>query len=83
VGGDFRYIRIRGMSQNLSTISQDGNRIADAASAGSSREFQFQDGQLRFGGAHRGGQIAHAGHGRRFDWRECESRLEERVRQLR
>src|SRR4051812_31532732 len=42
VGGDFRYIRIRGMSQNLSTISQDGNRIADAASAGSSREFQFQ-----------------------------------------
>src|SRR6185369_16412783 len=25
-----------------STISQDGNRIADAASAGSSREFQFQ-----------------------------------------
>src|SRR5207237_8088829 len=27
VGGDFRYIRIRGMSQNLSTISQDGNRI--------------------------------------------------------
>ena len=42
VGGDFRYIRIRGMNQNLSTISQDGNRIADAASAGSSREFQFQ-----------------------------------------
>lgn len=42
VGGDFRYIRIRGLSQNLSTISQDGNRIADAASAGSSREFQFQ-----------------------------------------
>ena len=44
VGGDFRYIRIRGMSQNLSTISQDGNRIADAASASSAgtREFQFQ-----------------------------------------
>jgi iron complex outermembrane recepter protein len=42
VGGDNRYIRIRGMSQNLSTITQDGNRIADAASGGSSREFQFQ-----------------------------------------
>ncbi len=42
VGGDNRYIRIRGLHQNLSTITQDGNRIADAASGGSSREFQFQ-----------------------------------------
>ena len=42
VGGDNRYLRIRGMSQNLSTITQDGNRIADAASGGASREFQFQ-----------------------------------------
>ncbi len=42
VGGDFRYIRIRGLNQNLSTITQDGNRLADAASAGATREFQFQ-----------------------------------------
>ncbi len=42
VGGDNRYLRIRGMSQNLSTITQDGNRIADAASGGATREFQFQ-----------------------------------------
>ena len=42
VGGDNRYLRIRGLSQNLSTITQDGNRLADAGSAGSTREFQFQ-----------------------------------------
>jgi len=42
VGGDVRYLRIRGLHQNLSTISQDGNRLADAGSAGSTREFQFQ-----------------------------------------
>ncbi|MEY4940214.1 MAG: hypothetical protein RIQ93_1949, partial [Verrucomicrobiota bacterium] len=42
VGGDYRYLRIRGLSQNLSTITQDGNRVADAGSAGSTREFQFQ-----------------------------------------
>ena len=41
VGGDNRYLRIRGLSQNLSTITQDGNRLADAGSAGSTREFQF------------------------------------------
>ena len=32
--GDTRYIRIRGMSSNLNTITMDGNRLADAASAG-------------------------------------------------
>jgi iron complex outermembrane receptor protein len=42
VGGDNRYLRIRGLSQNLLSISQDGNRIADAGSGGSTREFQFQ-----------------------------------------
>ncbi len=42
VGGDMRYLRIRGLHQNLSTISQDGNRLADAASGGATREFQFQ-----------------------------------------
>jgi TonB-dependent receptor len=42
VGGDIRYIRIRGLNQNLSSITMDGNRLADAASAGVTREFQFQ-----------------------------------------
>ncbi|MBI5769994.1 MAG: TonB-dependent receptor [Verrucomicrobia bacterium] len=42
VGGDMRYLRIRGLHQNLSSISQDGNRLADAGSAGATREFQFQ-----------------------------------------
>ena len=42
VGGDIRYIRVRGLHQNLSSITMDGNRLADAASAGVTREFQFQ-----------------------------------------
>jgi outer membrane receptor protein involved in Fe transport len=42
VGGDVRYLRIRGLHQNLSTITQDGNRLADAAFAGATRKFQFQ-----------------------------------------
>src|SRR5688572_19272736 len=42
VGGDNRYLRVRGLSQNLLSITQDGNRIADAGSGGSTREFQFQ-----------------------------------------
>ena len=41
VGGDIRFLRIRGLHQNLSSITQDGNRLADAGSAGSTREFQF------------------------------------------
>lgn len=41
VGGDVRYLRIRGLHQNLSSITQDGNRLADAGSAGATREFQF------------------------------------------
>ncbi len=42
VGGDVRYLRIRGLNHNLSSITQDGNRLADAGSAGATREFQFQ-----------------------------------------
>ena len=42
VGGDMRYLRVRGLHQNLSSITQDGNRLADAGSAGATREFQFQ-----------------------------------------
>jgi iron complex outermembrane recepter protein len=41
-GGDNRYVRIRGINYNLSTITVDGNRVADAASAGNTREVQFQ-----------------------------------------
>lgn len=40
--GHIRFIRIRGMSQNLNTITMDGNRLADAGTAGSGREFAFQ-----------------------------------------
>jgi len=42
VDGDIRYVRIRGMSQNLSSITINGNRAADAGSAGNTREFQFE-----------------------------------------
>ncbi|MBI4621687.1 MAG: TonB-dependent receptor, partial [Verrucomicrobia bacterium] len=42
VDGTVRYVRIRGVNQNLTTITMDGNRLADAASAGSTREYQFQ-----------------------------------------
>lgn len=42
VDGDIRYVRIRGMSRNLSTVTVNGNRAADAGSAGSTREFQFE-----------------------------------------
>ena len=37
-----RYVRIRGMHYNLNTVTLDGNRVADAASAGNTREVQFQ-----------------------------------------
>ena len=40
--GDIRYIRIRGMSQNLNTVTINGNRAANAASAGTTREYQFE-----------------------------------------
>ncbi|MBL9189705.1 MAG: TonB-dependent receptor [Opitutaceae bacterium] len=42
VDGTIRYVRIRGLNQNLTTITMDGNRLADAASGGSTREYQFQ-----------------------------------------
>ncbi|MGH8018843.1 MAG: TonB-dependent receptor [Opitutaceae bacterium] len=42
VGGDMRYVRIRGLHHNLNSVTQDGNRLADAGSAGATREFQFQ-----------------------------------------
>ena len=31
VDGTVRYVRIRGLNQNLTTITMDGNRLADAA----------------------------------------------------
>jgi iron complex outermembrane recepter protein len=42
VGGDIRYVQIRGVNPNLSTITMDGNRLANAGSAGATRDFQFQ-----------------------------------------
>lgn len=40
-GIGLRYIQVRGMAAALSTVTMDGNRIADAASAGADRQFQF------------------------------------------
>lgn len=40
--GDTRYVQIRGLNQNLSTVTMDGNRLADAAFGGSSRSYSFQ-----------------------------------------
>lgn len=40
--GDTRYVQIRGLNQNLGTITMDGNRVADAAFAGTSRAYSFQ-----------------------------------------
>lgn len=40
-GIGLRYIQVRGMAARLSTVTMDGNRIADAASAGADRQFQF------------------------------------------
>src|SRR5688500_18004784 len=37
-----RYVRVRGLHQNLTTVTMDGNRLANAASAGANRDFQFQ-----------------------------------------
>lgn len=40
--GDTRYVQIRGLNQNLGTVTVDGNRVADAAFAGTSRAYSFQ-----------------------------------------
>jgi TonB-dependent receptor len=40
-GSAIRYVRIRGMDHVLNSVTLDGNRLANAASAGSSREFQY------------------------------------------
>jgi len=37
-----RYVRVRGLNQNLTTVTMDGNRLANGASAGANRDFQFQ-----------------------------------------
>lgn len=43
VGGDTRYLWIRGMSQDLSTVTLDGNRMSSAtAGSGASRKYEFQ-----------------------------------------
>jgi TonB-dependent receptor len=40
--GDIRFVRIRGMNQSLNTVTINGNRAANAGSAGTSREYQFE-----------------------------------------
>ena len=41
-GMEGRYVTIRGIDQTLTTVTMDGNRMANGASAGSTREFQFE-----------------------------------------
>ena len=40
--GDVRFVRIRGVNQNLTTVTMDGNRLPDASNVGGNREFTFQ-----------------------------------------
>ncbi|MBI4624120.1 MAG: carboxypeptidase-like regulatory domain-containing protein, partial [Verrucomicrobia bacterium] len=42
VGSDIRFVIIRGMGPQLNTVQVDGNRMANAGSAGATRDFQFQ-----------------------------------------
>ena len=41
-GGDTRYVQIRGLNQELTTVTMDGNRLADGAFGTTSRAFTFQ-----------------------------------------
>ena len=41
-GGDTRYVQIRGLNQELTSVTMDGNRLADGAFASASRAFTFQ-----------------------------------------
>ena len=41
-GGDTRYVQIRGLNQELTTVTMDGNRLAGGAGDGGSRAFTFQ-----------------------------------------
>jgi TonB-dependent receptor len=41
VGGDIRFIRVRGMSQNLLTVTLDGNRVGSATGGATTRDFEF------------------------------------------
>lgn len=40
--GDIRVVRIRGINQNLTTVTMDGNKLPDASDVGGNREFTFQ-----------------------------------------
>lgn len=42
VGGDRRYVRIRGMAQGLSTVTMDGSRVGSGGGAsGGGRDYEF------------------------------------------
>ncbi len=40
-GGDIRFINVRGLHQNLLTVTVNGDRVASATAAGGAREFEF------------------------------------------
>ena len=41
-GGDTRYVQVRGLNQELTTVTMDGNRLADGSFGSASRTFTFQ-----------------------------------------
>ncbi len=41
VGGDIRFIHVRGLHQNLLTVTVNGDRVASATSGGGDRGFEF------------------------------------------
>ena len=41
-GMEGRYVTIRGIDRTLTAVTMDGNRMANGASAGATREFQFE-----------------------------------------
>jgi iron complex outermembrane recepter protein len=41
-GFEGRYVTVRGIDERLTAVTMDGNRMGNGASAGSSREFQFE-----------------------------------------
>lgn len=41
-GMEGRYVTIRGIDQTLTSVTMDGNSMANGASAGATREFQFE-----------------------------------------
>ena len=79
-GPDVRQVSIRGVGSALNSVTMDGQQVASAQSAGTGRQFEFEQASLGQHRDNRSDESADAGHGWRLDRRQCESRDEERVR---